>query len=152
MLQVWNTMMYDDHQKVKAMHGLLRELAFSDPEKKEELNSYQERLDHLGSLRYNQKTMSDPDLVAEYDFASNSLVTDLISMAQEQAVLTRNTHLQKLVDNIRAADQRVDNYREAYDIIAGRYNRFIERNHDMLQETEGHSALQKQPLFQMAGE
>jgi hypothetical protein len=152
MLQAWNTMIHDDNRKIKAMHDLLHELMVSNPEKSEELNSYKDRLDHLISLRYDQKSMSDTGIVTEYDFASNSLVTELIALAETQKDFAYNTKLQKLVNNIMEADQRVNNYREEYDFIASQYNRFIEGNRSMLNEISEDSFLEKKPLFQMLAE
>ena len=152
MLRVWNTMIHDDNRKIRAMHHLLREVIISNPEKSEELRQYEERLEDLIEMRYDQKTMSDAQLVSEYDFASNSLVTELITLAETKKDFSSNSRLQNLVESIRAADQRVINYREEYDDIASRFNRFIERNHDLLEEMQSDSIPSKKPLFQMAVE
>jgi septal ring factor EnvC (AmiA/AmiB activator) len=152
MLQVWNTMIHDDNRKIKAMHHLRHELSMSRPEKREELEHYKERLDDLLELRYDQQSMSDAELVSEYDFASNSLVSELIALAESQKEFAYNPTLQKLVDSIRAADQRVNNYRQEYDDIALRFNRFVEHHLNTLEEIEKDSTIQKKPLFQMAAE
>lgn len=149
-LQAWNTMMHDDNRKLKAMNHLLHKLALTVPEKRDELNILDERLDHLNSLRYDQRTMSDNERVSEYDFASNALVTELISLAESQKEFVYNPTIQKLVDSIRAADQRVNNYRAEYDRVASRFNVFIERHKHSLKELEEDSVLEKKPLFQMA--
>lgn len=152
MLQVWNTMIHDDNRKIKAMHHLLDELAVSDPEKRNALKGYEERLDELTVMRYNQQSMSEGETVSEYDFASNALVTELISLAESQRTFPYNTTVQQLVDSIRAADQRVNNYRAEYDVIALRFNRFIERHRAALEASEEDAKLQPKPLFQMAAE
>ena len=151
MLQVWNTMIHDDNRKIKTMHHLLQELNRSNPEKREALDDYESRLDDLPDMRYDQASMSDSEVVSEYDFASNSLVTELIALAESQPEFAYNPILQKLVDSIRAADQRVSNYRQEYDEIALRFNRFVERNRNSLEDLEEDSTLLK-PLFQMAAE
>ncbi len=152
MLASWNAMINDDNTKVKAMRHLLHELSVSNPEKRDELRVLEGRVDGLVSLRYDQQTMSDSEIVSEYDFASNSLVSELVSLAESQQEFAYNNTLQKLVDNIRAADQRVNNYREDYDGIALRFNNFIEENHSLLKDTDEKSFLEKKPLFQMASE
>lgn len=134
------------------MYNLLHELAVSNPEKRDELASFEERLDQLKTVRYDQKSISNTDIVAEYDFASNALVSELISMAELQSEFAYNTTLQKLVETIRSADQRVNNYRAEYDHIAARYNRFIEKNQSLLKEFNEDSFLEKKPLFQVATE
>jgi len=151
-LQVWNTMIHDDNRKIKAMQQLLHELNISSPEKRDELKAYDERLNDLISLRYDQHSMSNTEIVTEYDFASNSLITELISLAESQKVFAYNTTIQRLVDSIRAADQRVNNYRAEYDLVTSRFNEFIERNKGMLREIDEDSFLEKKPLFEMAAE
>jgi hypothetical protein len=96
--------------------------------------------------------MSNTEIVTEYDFASNSLITELISLAESQKEFAYNTTIQKLADSIRAADQRVNNYRAEYDLVTSRFNEFIERNKGMLKEIDEDSFLEKKPLFQMAAE
>ncbi|MEX2232693.1 MAG: hypothetical protein WD824_11060 [Cyclobacteriaceae bacterium] len=152
MLQAWNTMMHDDNRKIKAMQHLLHELNVSSPEKRDELKTYEERLSDLIALRYDQHSMSNTEIVTEYDFASNSLITELISLAESQKEFAYNTTIQKLADSIRAADQRVNNYRAEYDLVASRFNKFIDRNKGMLKEIDEDSFLEKKPLFHMAAE
>jgi hypothetical protein len=152
MLQVWNTMIHDDNRKINAMHRLLDELGVSHPESIDEFAHYEERLNQLVEMRYDQHSMSQSELVSEYDFASNSLVSELVAFAETQPEFASNSTIQKLVDAIRAADQRVNNYRAEYDGTAMRFNRFIERNRDALVEVDIDSAFVKKPLFQMAAE
>ena len=152
MLQAWNSMIHDDNRKIKAMDHLLQELKRSNPEDRPDLESLQDRLDQLVKLRYDQASITDPELVSEYDFASNSLVTEITALAETQKDFSTDQLLQELVDSIRAADQRVMTYRQAYDRTASRFNAFIDRNEEVLQEIDSQTFLQKKPLFEMASE
>lgn len=152
MVASWNAMISDDDAKIKAMRHLLHQLAGLNPGNREDLKVFEGRVDGLVSLRYDQRTMSDSEIVSEYDFASNALVTELISLAESQPEFTYNKGLQKQVDDIRDADQRVNNYRDEYDAVASRLNQFIEENRNYLKGTEEKSFLEKRPLFQMASE
>lgn len=152
MLQTWNSMIHDDNRKIKAMHHLLEELKRSNPEDLPELESLEQRLDQLEHLRYDQTSITDPELVSEYDFASNSLVTEIIALAEAEKDYTRDQLLQELVGSIRAADERVITYRQEYDSTASRFNAFIDRNKEVLQEIDSQTFLQKKPLFEMASE
>ena len=152
MLHTWNAMINDDNQKIKAMHNLLHELIVSNPAQRDELKIYQERLDRLVHSRYTQKSMENVDVIEEYDFASNSLVTELISLAESQTQFAYNTTLQKLVESIRTADQRMATYRQEYDEIAMQFNAFIENNKKWLTEIDPDSFMEKKPLFQMVAE
>lgn len=150
MLQVWNTMIFDDNRKIRAMYHLVHELTVSNPGNRDELGHYEERLDALVSMRYDQQSISDPEIVTQYDFASNSLVSELIALAEAQKEFAYNTTLQKLVDSIRSADQRVLTYRDEYDKIATKFNRFVEQNHALLEDIDSDSLVVKKPLFEMA--
>jgi hypothetical protein len=96
--------------------------------------------------------MANPDVVEEYDFASNSLVSELISLAESRTEFTYNTTLQKLADDIRSADQRVDSYREEYDIITLHYNRFLDQHNKFLKEIDPNQTFEKKPIFQMVSD
>jgi hypothetical protein len=131
------------------MHSLLHELMISSPEESDELNAYEEQLDQLTQLRYTQKSLGDEDLIEEYDFASNSLVAELISEAESRREFAYNPTLQKLVEDIRIAEQRVSNYRQDYDDITMRYNKFLKINHSYLKEMSQADSLEMKPIFQM---
>ena len=152
MLQAWNMMTHDDNEKILAMHNLVHELMITNFTDKDVLTSYEERLDQLKHLRYTQKSMANPDVVEEYDFASNSLVSELISLAESRTEFTYNTTLQKLADDIRSADQRVDSYREEYDIITLHYNQFLDQNNQFLKEIDPNQTFEKKPIFQMVSD
>lgn len=150
MLQTWNLMINDDNQKIEAMHHVVHELIVSGGTNRQLLALYEERLDRLKNLRYTQKSMINSDVVEEYDFATNSLVTELITMAETQRQFAYNPTLQKLVDNIRSADARTSQYREAYDNVTARYNQFLQENKDFLRDINSDSGLEAKPLFRMA--
>jgi hypothetical protein len=152
MLHTWNAMINDDNQKIKAMHNLLHELKVSLPSRRDELDSYEDRLEQLVHSRYTQKSMGNADVIEEYDFASNSLVSELIALAETQTQFAYNTTMQKLVETIRTADQRTDSYREEYDRIASEYNSFIDDNKRWLKEVDPDVFHEKRHLFQMVSE
>jgi hypothetical protein len=152
MLQAWNAMINDDNHKLESMHNLLHELMVATQIERPLLQSLEVRLDQLKHSRYTQKTMGNPDIVSEYDFASSALVGEIISLAEQQTQFVYNTTLQKLVENIRTADQRVNNYRAEYDRIASEYNAFLEQNKQFLTEIEADTFIEKKPLFQMVSD
>lgn len=148
LLQSWNVMINDDNQKIKAMNNLIHELGITSAEDGEQLARFEEQLDQLTRLRYTQRSMGNSDVIEEYDFASTTLVRELITLAESRTEFTYNTTLQKLVEEIRLADERVNNYREDYDFIVMKYNGFLEQNKNYLREIDRDS-LQKKHLFQM---
>lgn len=152
MVDTWNMMIKDDNKKIRAMKGLIHELEIGGQYSQGDLKSYEQRVEQLGRIRYTPKTMWNADVIEEYDFASSSLVTELIALAESYTAFSYNTTLQKLVEEIRAADLRVENYRADYDAIASQYNQFIEDNHELLKEIAENGTLDKKPLFQVAAE
>lgn len=152
LVEAWNMITTDDNQKLEAMNNLLHELRIGQPSDIEALKAYEDRLNSLSKARYTLKTMANPDVVEEYDFAANALVSELVSLAESQRQFAYNSTLQKIVDRIRVTDQRVIELRNNYDGIAMRYNRFIEQNHDFLKEMHSDTFYNKRPLFQMASE
>ena len=149
MLQSWNVMINDDNQKIKSMHNLLHELLLISTDDRDQITKYEEQLDQLTRLRYTQKSMGNADVVEEYDFASTTLVRELISVAETTPEFASNTTLQKLVEDIRLADERVNNYRGDYDLIVMEYNEFLEENKTHLLEANRNDSLEKKYLFQM---
>jgi hypothetical protein len=143
----WSMMVSDDNEKIKAMKSLLHEMKIGTQFTPEKLASLEERVDQLAKIRYTTKTMSNTDVVEEYDFASNSLVTELISMAESLSSFSYNTTIQKLVEQIRSADMRVENYRADYDSIALAYNRFIEAHISSIKEVMENETVVKKALF-----
>lgn len=152
MLRAWNIMINDDNIKIKSMHNLVHELMVSGKTDNEELVSLEQRLEQLAHLRYSQKTMANADVVEEYDFASSSLISEMISIAESRPEFNYNSTLQKLVEEITEADQRVNNWREEYDVIAAEYNSFLDKNQEYLKGHDHSVSLEKKPLFQMASE
>ena len=149
MLQSWNVMINDDNQKIKSMHSLLHELLLISTDERDQITKYEEQLDQLTRLRYTQKSMGNADVVEEYDFASTTLVQELISVAETTPEFEKNTTLQKLVEDIRLADERVNNYRGDYDLIVMQYNECLEENKSHLLEANRNDSLEKKYLFQM---
>src|SRR5260221_7682953 len=151
MLQSWNVMANDENEKIRSMHELLHTLLSLQHYDKDQLISLEKRLEQLKRIRFTQKTMSNPHVVAEYDFASNSLISEIISLAESDPQFSASNELQTMVDRIRTADQRFNTYRTDYDASTAEFNRFLEKYQGYLKDIDQNSSAQKRPLFQMAG-
>lgn len=150
--QTWNVMIYDDNQKLQLMQELLTVLRTAEPSETERYAALGKRLDQLTRMRFTQKSMANADVIEEYDFATNSLIAELIGDAEASKSFAKNPVLQQLVDEILMADQRMANYRYAYDSIAWSINLFMEQNGKYLTESDEKINLEKKPRFQMAAE
>jgi hypothetical protein len=92
--------------------------------------------------------MSNPDVIEEYDFASNNIMSEIISLTTGSPNYEQNTTLQNLVETINLADQRTLLYRADYDAIARSYNNFLERNQKSLKSIDATCSLEKKALFE----
>lgn len=147
-LRSWNIMIYDDNQKVKSMRNLLHELQVTAPN--DGLKIYEEKLDRLKELRYDQASMADENVIEQYDLASKSLATEIINIAEGRTEFAYNTTLQKLVQEIRIADQRASLFRTEYDVITKKYNSFLQTNRNYLYDISQKDSIELRPLFQPA--
>lgn len=151
-LITWNLMIKDDNYKIKAMKGLLHELEVVNEIDPGEVKALQKRIDQLTKIRYTPKTIEYENVVEEYDFASSSLVGELIALSESTSSYAYNTTMQALVEQIRTAEQRIENYRLTYDSIVSEYNSILAKNSELLKESESITSLEKKPLFQTASE
>lgn len=151
MLTTWNIMANDENKKLSSLHDLVHEMMASDLFDKARVISLDQRLEQLKRIRFTQKTMANAYLVDEYDFASNSLITDVLGMAESSPEFVENKNFRSLIDYVRLADQRVSQYRAGYDSVASQFNAFIENHKAFLKDIDQNATDEKKPLFQVAG-
>lgn len=145
MLVAWNQVVSNDNAKVRLMNTLIHELLQSSQYNKEELIAMESRLNELSEFKFTQETIKDPTLIEEYDFATNTLFSELVIMAQSNETFAHNPSLQEMVEEIKQLDQQVETNRSNYDLIAVEFNRFVEKNKSMLTDINA----EKKALFQM---
>ena len=149
LVYAWNLMMSDDNEKLSTLHALIEELRKAEAaENRLDFQKYDERLQQLHRIRYTQKSMANNDVIEEYDFASTALVRELLSSAELTTGYNDNARLQSLVDQIRLAEERIENYRADYDDLVSHYNSFLDENRsDLIQLSL--DSIQKKPRFQL---
>lgn len=149
LLHAWNMMMSDDNEKLSVLHALVTELRTDTREQNQDmLKRFDERLTQLQRIRYTQKSMANADVIEEYDFACTSLVREILSMAEASTAYAENVKLQQLVDHVRLAEERVENYRADYDDLVSHYNAFLDDNKRLLVQINRDS-LKKKPRFEL---
>lgn len=145
MLVAWNKLISNDNAKIRTMHNLVHELLVSSQYDKEELIAIENRLNQLSEITFTQESIGDPTLIEEYDFATNTLVSELVTLAQSHEAFAHNKVLQKLTEEIRQSDQQVEENRSNYDTIAEEFNKFLEHNKTMLTDIDA----EQKALFQV---
>jgi len=149
LLHAWNVMAWDEKEKTKAMHSLIHLMHQKEEFDNQQLITLEQRLDQLDRIRFTQKSLANNYVIEEYDFASNSLVSEILSLAEADTEFIKNVTAQRLVDKVKTTDQRVDEYRAQYDQAATRYNMFIERNKLYIKEIDKDYTGHKWALFHM---
>lgn len=132
LLHCWNVMITDDNIKIKAMEALLHEFKMGNYAERSEIQNLSSRIEQLPRIRFTEKTLSHHDLIEEYDFASSSIVIEIIALAKNSPYYEVNSTLQKLSDSIMASDKRIPMYRNRYDKVAKQYNSFLQSNEDLV--------------------
>lgn len=150
LLYVWNLMINDDNQKLKALNNVLHELSVGKQADQKDIEVLQKRLEQLTRIRFTQKTMYNPDVIEEYDFASNNVMSEIISLTTSSPNYEQNTNLQNLVEAINLADQRTLLYRADYDGIARHYNSFIDKHQKTLKSIDVNCSIEKKALFEIS--
>ncbi len=145
----WNLLAKDEHEKLdaleKALHGLIR-LSAAEPT---QIASLHNRLDQLKQIHITQKSLSNPYVVEEYDFASSSLISEVLSLMETNSKVISDRELVDLMDKIKLTDQQIEIFRLSYDSIASEFNSFIEKNKPFLKDVD-HNNLEKRPIFNVA--
>jgi hypothetical protein len=147
MLHSWNVMVKDENEKLQHINRLLKKLVTNDFYDQDQIHSLQERLDQLERIRFSQKSMSNPHVVEEYDFAANTLITEIISLVESDPDFFKNQELQQLTDLIKLADQRISTYREEYDAVVVLFNEFLKKNETDLKEIDPSWEGELKPTF-----
>lgn len=149
LLHSWNLLAKDEHEKLdaleKALHGLIRLSATETSQ----ISTLHNRLDQLKQIHITQKTLSNPYVVEEYDFASSSLISEVLSLMESNSKITNDNELVELIDKIKFTDQQIEIFRIGYDSIATEFNTFIEKNKHFLKDVD-HNNLEKRPIFNVA--
>ncbi|MCX8489660.1 MAG: hypothetical protein ORN54_01180 [Cyclobacteriaceae bacterium] len=147
LLHSWNVVIKDEQEKVDAMEKALQQLVQLPLAEKSQLVSLQSRLEQLKQLQITQKTLANPYVVEEYDFAINSLVAEIIALSESNSVLMQNKNLSTLIEKIKVAEQHTPLFRSGYDSLALLFNAFLEKNESSLKEIDKSDAIEKKPLF-----
>ncbi len=146
LLQAWNVLARDEKEKLesieKALHGMIRLSVNELPQ----LSVLHNRLDQLKQIHLTQKTLSNPYVIEEYDFASSSLVSEVLALMESNPKVVSDAELAELIEKIKFTDQQIEVYRNGYDSITSEFNSFIEINKISLKEVADNN-LEKRPVF-----
>ncbi len=150
-LYAWNTLINEDNHKIRLMHDLVHQLLESKELEKdqEKLIILENQLNMLSGMKITHESIKDSGLVHAYDSASHMIVMELLALTESYERYADDRKVQKIVSAIRETNLRSDINRSNYDLVAGQFNNFIERNKDYLSDNDQNLTVEKKPLFQM---
>ena len=147
LLHSWNVLVKDEQEKLDALDRALHHLLQMANPEQSELVALENRLRQLKQIHITQKSLSNPYVIEEYDFAASSLIAEILTLSQSNPSLIQNKNLSALIDKIKIADQHTSLYRSGYDSIAYEFNAFLERNQSVLKDIDKNGVIEKKPLF-----
>jgi len=145
----WKEMIQDDDEKLHNLTRLLQEVEYSSNYNRLKLDSLKEDIDHLASVRYNQQSMSDSDLINLYDSMTTQVMGEVTLFTTRLEQFEQFPLMGQLLQEVFEADDRVLRYRIEYDKTAKQYNSFIETHDRNLQLVAKQKGLQPKPLFEL---
>jgi hypothetical protein len=149
LLHSWNVLVKDEEEKLQAVYATIAHLRKLSVHDHSQLSSVASRFDQLRGIQITQKTLANQYVVEEYDFATSSLISEILALAESNPALLQNKELAELVEKIRTADERTSTYRLSYDSVAFQFNTFLEKNRSVLKDIEN-GAIEKRPMFSVA--
>ncbi|MGF1636745.1 MAG: hypothetical protein ACFCUU_06685 [Cyclobacteriaceae bacterium] len=147
----WHRMTNDDDEKLFFLRRLLLEISYTNNYDKTKHSKLLERVDSLATIRYDQQTMSDSDLIDYYDSLSSAVAYEVITFAREHPEFEKYGLMQELINDISEKSGNVLIYRIHYDNYARERNQFIEANKKLLETSMPDSAFAPMPLFALPG-
>lgn len=142
LLHVWNKLVHHEKEKIGALDDVFEKL-MSHQQGDASLHT---RLRQIKELHLTPKLISNPDVLAEYDFAHESLINEILALAGTDQLAT-DREFQALVDRIRIAKSNISLSREDYDSIAQAFNDFLQTHRAVLKEIDQNCNLDPRPLF-----
>ncbi len=146
----WKVMIDDDDLKLTYMKRLLQEVEFTNNFDKDTVDGLKQRVDAAMALRYDQQSMSDSDLIDEYDATVQNLISEISGYARSNPFYEKYPLMAELITDIQTADGRVLFHRVHYDDFAKLYNQFLSDNGDLLDQIDPNIRRSKYPLFQLS--
>lgn len=147
----WEVMIKDDDQKHRYMKRLLLEISYTNLYDEKKMTSLTEKVEKLGSIRYDRTTMHNSDLIDRYDSATFSVTSQVIQAALDHPRYNDFPLMEELIDDINFKNDMILIHRIHYDGFAMELNQFIEENREWLQKAPEETNLAPRPLFRLPG-
>lgn len=138
-LQAWNRVVSNEIDKSRSLQWIITDLDNGSLLSDELRESFQVRMEQLEKIRFTQETISDPQIVEDYDVAFQSIVDDLAKITKDDT--------DSLFKYLKELSKR---NRLSYDNFARSFNSFLQENRSMLKDINANNELDAKPLFSVA--
>jgi hypothetical protein len=145
----WNIMIADDDDKHVLMKRLLLEVSYTSNFDKAKFQELTSLVDELQTMRYDQHSMRDSDLIDLYDSATWNLTDQIIRFAREHPRYVDYPLMEELIDDINAMNNYVLMHRIHSDAWVKELNAFKERNAEKLIDENPKMERNAMPLFEL---
>lgn len=145
----WNVMMKDDDEKLDNLKRILQEVEYSGNYNRLKLDSLIDQIEALVSIRYDQQSMSDSELINKYDDMTTQVMGNVTDYTTSLEQFEQYPTMGQLLQEVFEADDRVLRYRIDYDRTAKQFNAFIEIHQPDLQLVAKQKILQPKSLFEL---
>ena len=143
----WNVMMKDDDEKLDNLKRILQEVEYSGNYNRLKLESLINQIEALVSIRYDQRSMSDSELINKYDDLTTQVMGNVTNFTTSLAQFEQYPLMGQLLQEVFEADDRVLRFRIDYDKTAKQFNSFIETHEPEGQVVAKQKILQPKPVF-----
>lgn len=149
----WKTMELNDSTILADMKRLLQEISYTPKHDVIALKKLETKLTVLKTKLYTKESMAQSTNIDIYDNASDSLVSEIISLAASTPQIEKYTLIKELIAEITTANsaQTVATNRAHYDNWAKEYNKLVTENAEELKKLgEPYASMTLKPLFAIA--
>lgn len=134
-LQSWNRIVSTEMDKTRTLQEVINDLDAAALLTDELRESFQVRMEQIEKIRFTQETVSDPQIVEDYDLAFDALVNDIEKLTKDNGefkFLQEHSIINRL----------------SYDSLARSFNQFVQKNKSMLKDIDtDNTELETKPLF-----
>ncbi len=145
----WQIMIADDDEKHQFMKRLLLEVSYTNNYDKGRFKELNELVDQLKSMRYDQQSMRNSDLIDAYDSATFDLSDQILVFARNHPRYEDLPLMAELIDDINRKNNYILMHRIHYDNWVKELNSFKLSKRKKLLKSEPEMELKSNPLFEL---
>lgn len=146
----WSKMMDDDDQKHQYMKRLLLEVSYTNNYDKQGFDSLNNLVDLLDSVRYDQFSMEESQLIDNYDSMTFAVTNAVCAYARQNPRFQDFPLMDELIHDINQKNDMILIYRIHYDGFVEDRNEFIKKYSNKLGSYSPDLNFDVLPMFQLS--